>query len=222
MSTVKNVEKAGRQVWLAGLGACLLGKEYAVKKLDEMFEGTNSLVNEVMTKGQEIEADLKSKVSAGFPVSSNFLQDEKIAELREKLGLSQESKQDKISRLVVKVDALTEIVATISVRAEEEKAAAKKSAATATPKKSTATRKPRATASKTAPASKAASTGKSVASDTAAKKPTATRTRTRKAATAKTTAAKTTTARATLAKTTTTETNSPKAAESAQSKTDKD
>ena len=38
MNTVKNVEKAGRQVWLAGLGACLVGKEYAVKKLDELFE----------------------------------------------------------------------------------------------------------------------------------------------------------------------------------------
>jgi len=158
MNTKKNVEKAGRQVWLAGLGAVLLGKEYAVKKLDEMFEGTNSLVNQVVTKGQEIEGDIKSKVSGSYSLKNSFVQDEKIAELREKLGLNQESKQDKISRLAAKVDALTDIVATISVKAEEAKAAASaktetkaaapKPAVTATAKKSTATRKPRAAASK--------------------------------------------------------------------------
>lgn len=228
MNTVKNVEKAGRQVWLAGLGAVLLGKEYAVKKLDEMFEGTNSLVNQVVTKGQEIEGDLKDKLSGSNPVSRSFLQDEKIAELREKLGLNQESKQDKISRLAAKVDALTDIVATISVKAEEEKAAAEKKAVvsaktetkeaapkpavTTTAKKSTATRKPRATASKTAETA-----SKTDVSDTAAKKPATTRTRTRKATTAKTTAAKSTTTKTTAAKAT-----DAKATGSAQSKTDKE
>jgi len=215
MNTKKNVEKASRQVWLAGLGAVLLGKEYAVKKLDEMFEGTNSLVNQVVTKGQEIEGDIKSKVSGSNPLKSSFIQDEKIAELREKLGLNQESKQDKISRLAAKVDALTDIVATISVKVEEEKAAASKKSAAATtaktetkaaaPKPATA-RKPRAATSKTAAASKTAS------SDTAAKKPATTRTRTRKATTAKTTAAKTTAAK----------TAGTKPAESAENKSDKE
>jgi hypothetical protein len=116
MNTVKNVEKAGRQVWLASLGACLVGKEYAVKKLDELFEGTNALVNEVMSKGQALEGELKDKLPKGFP------RDEKIAELREKLGLNKDSKHDKISSLAVKVDALTDMVATISVKAEEAKA----------------------------------------------------------------------------------------------------
>ena len=200
MSTVKNVEKAGRQVWLAGLGACLVGKEYAVKKLDEIFEGTNSLVNSVVTKGQEVEGELKGKFSGGFA------QDEKIAELREKLGLNKESKQDKISRLAVKVDALTEIVATISVKAEEEKAkaaaAAKRSAAAkkaAETKKAAAAAKAAETSAATeakeaAPAPKPAAKRKPAAKKpaaTAAKKPATRRTTTRKPAVPKATESKT-------------------------------
>ena len=168
MNTVKNVEKAGRQVWLAGLGACLVGKEYAVKKLDELFEGTNALVNEVISKGHALEGELKGKLPKGFP------QDEKIAELREKLGLNKESKHDKIARLAAKIDALTDIVATISVKAEQAKTQVAKPAkvkdadpASKPAAKSTSTRKPRATASKSA-------------STTATKKPASRRTTTRK------------------------------------------
>ncbi|BDX06079.1 hypothetical protein [Planctobacterium marinum] len=172
MSTVKNVEKAGRQFWLAGLGACLLGKEYAVKKMDELLEGTNSLVNGVLAKGATIEGELKTKLQSGFP------QDEKILELREKLGLNKESKQDKIARLAAKVDALTEIVATLTVKTEETKATTSapsktQEAAAPAPKpaaKRTTTRKPRAASSKTT-------------SSAAAPKPAARRTTTRKTTT---------------------------------------
>lgn len=156
MSTVKNVEKAGRQFWLAGLGACILSKEYAVKKMDELLEGTNSLVNGVLSKGATIEGELKTKFQSGLP------QDERILELREKLGLNRESKQDKIARLAAKVDALTEIVATLTVKTEQAKAkpaakpatktqeAAAPAATTKPAAKRTTTRKPRATATKSA------------------------------------------------------------------------
>lgn len=172
MSTVKNVEKAGRQFWLAGLGACLVGKEYAVKKMDELLEGTNSLVNGVLAKGATIEGELKDKFQSGFP------QDEKILELREKLGLNKESKQDKIARLAAKVDALTEIVATISVKTEQTKAKAAsenktQDAAAPAPQpaaKRTTTRKPRTT------------TASKSTSSAAAPKPATRRTTTRKTA----------------------------------------
>jgi len=179
MNTVKNAEKAGRQMWLAGLGAVLFGKEYAVDKFDEMFEGTNSLMNQVVSKGQEIEGELKGKFSGRFSLSNRFPQNEKIAELREKLGLNQESKQDKISRLAVKVDALAEIVAAISVKAEKQKAEAVKKSATvasaktepkvAAPKPATAT----ATARK---ANTAARKPRAATSATTAKKPATSRT----------------------------------------------
>jgi len=110
MNTIREVEKAGRQFWLAGLGACLVSKEFAVKKLDELFEGTNTLVNTVMSKGQSLEGELKSKLKGSLH------QDEKIQELREKLGLNHESKDDKLTRLSAKVDALTDIVAALSVQ----------------------------------------------------------------------------------------------------------
>lgn len=159
MSTVKNVEKAGRQFWLAGLGACIVSKEYAVKKMDELFEGTNTLVNGVLAKGATIEGDLKTKFQSGFQ------QDEKILELREKLGLNKESKQDKIARLAAKVDALTEIVATLSVKTEQAKKAAATQAsdtqgaaapASKPAAKRTTTRKPRTTTAKSTSSTTAA------------------------------------------------------------------
>lgn len=206
MKTVKNVEKAGRQVWLAGLGACLVGKEYAVKKFDELFEGTNSLLGAVVSKGQEVEGELRGKLSTGFP------QDEKIAELREKLGLNKESKQDKITRLASKVDALTEIVATISVKAEEEKAKAAAAKKAEAAKKAAETRAANAAAKK-AEAAETAEKPAAPAPNPAAKRTTARKPRAAAAKPAASTAAKKpATRRATTAKTTS----------SAQSKTEKE
>lgn len=177
MNTVKNVEKAGRQFWLAGLGACIAGKELAVEKLDQVFETTNSLVNEMMNKGSSIEGTLKGKFQ------SNLAQDERIAEIRQKLGLNKEPRQDKIARLTAKVDALTDVVAKLTTKAEADKAAAKapvapkkeaavketvatesatkeaaKPAVKSATTKSTTTRKPRATAAKTTAAKSTAAT----------------------------------------------------------------
>jgi len=198
MDTVKNVEKAGRQVWLAGLGAVLLGKEYAVDKFDEMFEGTNSLVNQVVTKGQEIEGELKGKFSGDFSLSRSFPQNEKLAELREKLGLNKESKQIKISRLAVKVDALTEIVTALNVRAEEKKAAAEKKSAAekASAKTETTEVAPKIVTTKTE-TTKTESIAPRKSGNAARKPRVAATTTAKKPATSRTTAGKTTVAQAT-------------------------
>jgi peptidoglycan hydrolase CwlO-like protein len=150
MNTVKTIEKAGRQVWLAGLGVCLLGRDLAAKKLDDVFEGTNTLVNDMMGKGAEIESELKSVID------NKFLSEEKkakVTELREKLGLNKETQEDKLARLSAKVDALTDVVTKLAdakaeqavVAPAEEKPVAKKAPA----------RKPRSTAAEAkAPARK--------------------------------------------------------------------
>lgn len=144
MNTVKTIEKAGRKVWLAGLGVCLIGRDLAAKKFDDVYEGTNTLVNDVMGKGTEIESELKSVID------NKFLSEEKkakVAELREKLGLNKESQEDKLARLSAKVDALTDVVKKLA-DTKVEKAAVTEAPAKPVAKKAPA-RKPRATTAKT-------------------------------------------------------------------------
>lgn len=133
MKTVKNIENAGRQAWLAGLGVVLLGKEYAAKKFDEVFESTNALINEMMSKGSAIEGDLKALLS------DKKVDEAKIAELREKLGLNKESKEDSLTKLSAKVDTLTDVVNKLVA---QQKAEAKPAAKPAT--KPAATKAPAA------------------------------------------------------------------------------
>lgn len=171
MKTVKNIENAGRQAWLAGLGVVILGKEYAAKKFDEVFEGTNALINEMMSKGLVVESDIKALLEG------KKIDDAKVAELREKLGLNKESKEDRLTRLSAKVDALTDVVNKL---AEQQKAEATtpKTTATKPAAKKAPARKPRATAAKSTTASKSTGTAKAPASKTTtrrspAKKPAA-------------------------------------------------
>jgi len=192
MKTVKTIEKAGRQVWLAGLGVALVGREYAAKKLDEIIENGNSVINDMMTKGANVESDIKAVLDGKVKV----VDDAKIAELRQKLGLNRETKQDKITRLTAKVDSLSQVVGKLVEQKAKEDAVAKAPAKTeAAPAadakpaakpaaKRTTTRKPRATTAKTTTA-KASATKSTTAAKPAAK------TTTRKPVARKTTAAKT-------------------------------
>ncbi|XOV78733.1 MAG: hypothetical protein ACFHVJ_17635 [Aestuariibacter sp.] len=166
MKTVKNIENAGRQAWLAGLGVVLVGKEYATKKFDEVFEGTNSLINEMLSKGTVVESDLK------LLLEGKKVDNAKVAELREKLGLNKESKEDRLTRLSAKVEALTDVVHKL---VEQQKAEVKAAPAKPAAKKAPA-RKPSATASKAAASkSTSASTSKATSETKAATGKTTTR-----------------------------------------------
>ncbi len=179
MKTVKTIEKAGRQVWLAGLGVALLGREYAGKKLDEIFESGNSLISDMLSKGVDVEADIKAMLNG------KVVTDDRISELREKLGLNRESREDTIEKLTAKVDALSQVVAKLAEqKAKEEKAEAAAAKKVAAPASKAAEAKATTTAAK--PAAKRTTTRKPRATAaTTARKTTA-----RKPAAAKTTAAK--------------------------------
>jgi len=108
--TREKVQDFARNVWLAGLGAYGKGSETLTKKLDQAYEESNQLFNELVGKGTEIQASLEAKIKEQTAFEN------KVDEVREKLGLNTSVSDEQIDALTAKVDALTEIVAQLAER----------------------------------------------------------------------------------------------------------
>ena len=117
MSTLKNVEKLGRQAWLASLGAYGSSWKYAVEKFDQTYIKTNVLVNELISEGEKIEVELKEKMKA------KEILDTKIVALKDKLGLNEASEAERLAELTTKIDILTDEVTKLAEAKLAEKAA---------------------------------------------------------------------------------------------------
>ena len=76
MKNLKDIEKAGRQAWLATLGTYAKGWEIISDKVPLTFDDANKFVNDLIDNGEKIETELKEKVK------SNYVLDEKIAALK--------------------------------------------------------------------------------------------------------------------------------------------
>lgn len=206
MKTVKQIEEAGRQVVMAGLGIVGLSKDFAVHKLDALMEDFNGFVNELLTRGESVEQgmDAKNKMQS--------VKDRRIAQIRKQLGLGNDPHTSELDHLSHKLDELTRVVNKLAEqktatdqkakavpakaptkRAPRAKATTTKAASTSTAKKAAAQK---TTARKTTTATKAKST------TTRAKKATGATTATtpRANTSAKTAAAKTTAAKASVVK----------------------
>jgi len=103
MKKLEELEKVGRQAWLATIGTYAKGWEILSGKVNETFEDTNQLINELVENGEKIETDLKAKIK------SNTLLDDKILALKVKLGV-EASFEDKLAILNNKVDQLTIVI----------------------------------------------------------------------------------------------------------------
>jgi hypothetical protein len=101
MSTFKKAEKLGRQAWLASLGAYGSGWKYAVEKLDEAYTKTNTLMSDLVSEGEKLEAELRDKLNA------KEVLDTKIHALKDKLGLN-EASDSKVDDLISAVSKLAE------------------------------------------------------------------------------------------------------------------
>ena len=151
MKNLKDIEKAGRQAWLATLGTYAKGWEIISDKVPLTFDDASKFVNDLIDEGEKIETDLKEKVK------SNNVLDEKIAALKVKLGVETRS-DDKLAELNQKVDALTDEIEKLvdarlaKIQAEQAKAVEAKPAEKA-PAKKPAAKKP---AAKAEPAAKPA------------------------------------------------------------------
>ena len=104
MSTLKDVEKFGRQAWLAGLGAYGSGWKYAVEKFDETYSKTGNMLNELIVEGEKIEKDIQEKLKA------KEILDEKVNALKAKLGINDTTEAEKLEEINTKVDDLTAAV----------------------------------------------------------------------------------------------------------------
>jgi len=136
MATKDKVQHFARNVWLAGLGAYGKGSETLTQKLDKAYEESNQLFNDLVSKGTEIQTSLEAKLNA----QNRF--ENKVDEVREKLGLNESASEQQIDELTAKVDALTDIVAQLA----ERRLAEAQQAAKTVDEKPARTRKPRAKA----------------------------------------------------------------------------
>jgi polyhydroxyalkanoate synthesis regulator phasin len=161
MRAVKTLESFGRQTWLASIGAFTKSKNETADKIDEFYVGGNAFVQDLLARGESIEANLQAKLRGRIMI------DQKIAALKAKLGMKSADRDQQIEKLSSKVDDLIEVVAKLA----EQKAAATSAAKTASEAKPAAktTRKPAAAKPATKPATKAAA--KPAAKTTAAKAP---------------------------------------------------
>lgn len=100
MSTKDKVENMARNTWLAGLGAIESSVEALAKSIETAQKQTNNLYNEFLTRGQEIQSKI------------NDTKDDVEARGKKFFGIdSTESHEEKLSKLNVKVDHLTTVVA---------------------------------------------------------------------------------------------------------------
>lgn len=120
MTNLKDIEKVGRQTWLATIGTYAKGWDVISSKVSTTFDDANKFVNDMIENGEKVEADFKEKVK------SSLLLDQRISALKTKLGVDSRA-QDKLEELNKKVSLLTdEIDKLVDARLAAAKKQAKK------------------------------------------------------------------------------------------------
>jgi len=109
-SKVGDAEEFARKIWLAGLGAYGKSIDEVQSNYEKMNAEATKLFDELVVKGESLETEAKGK----FKEKANI--EERVADVRKKLGLDKQSDEDKIAELSAKIDALTEVVAKLSAK----------------------------------------------------------------------------------------------------------
>ncbi len=110
---VNVAEDFARKIWLAGLGAYGKGYDEAKGRFEELNTDAAKVFEDLVGKGEKLEADAKQKFqekTEEFKTKADLNISERVAEVRQKLGLNANDNEDKIDELSAKIDALTEIV----------------------------------------------------------------------------------------------------------------
>jgi hypothetical protein len=130
LNTAKKTIVLAHEMLLASVGAYDSGREIVANKFDQIFVDGSELVNDLLEKGESLEAQIQTKLE-----SQNMLRD-KISALKARLGFGDESRNQQIDMLSQRVDNLIEVVAKLA----QQKAAEKKNTTSASStKKVTAT-----------------------------------------------------------------------------------
>jgi len=93
---INEAEEMARKIWLAGLGAYGKSVEEAQGRYEKLSEEANKMFDELVTKGETNDVE------------------NRVADVRKKLGLDSEPADQRIEELSAKIDALTEAVAKLA------------------------------------------------------------------------------------------------------------
>ena len=106
---INEAEEMARKIWLAGLGAYGKSVDEAQGRYDKLSEEASKMFDELVSKGESLEGDARSK----FKSTTNEVEN-RVADVRKKLGLDDEPADQRIDELSAKIDALTEAVAKLA------------------------------------------------------------------------------------------------------------
>lgn len=116
-STVNDAEVLARKVWLAGIGAYGKSFDEVQGRYEQINTEAGKVFEDLVSKGTKLEADAKVKFEeAKGKIKSTAKIEERVADVRTKLGLDKEEGEDKIAELSAKVDALTAVIAKLSAK----------------------------------------------------------------------------------------------------------
>lgn len=108
---VTQAEDVARKIWLAGLGAYAKSYDEVQEKAGEISKETSKIFEDLVKKGETVEAEAKGK----FKEKADELKiNERVEEVREKLGLNDKSNSEKIDELSAKIDKLADTVAKLA------------------------------------------------------------------------------------------------------------
>ncbi|GAA6185082.1 MULTISPECIES: phasin family protein [Alteromonadaceae] len=109
-SKVSDAEDFARKIWLAGLGAYGKSFDEAQGQYEKLTSEAGKVFEELVEKGEVLETEAKAKIKAKTNV------EERVTEVRKKLGLDSSSSEDKVEELSAKIDALTDAVAKLAAK----------------------------------------------------------------------------------------------------------
>jgi polyhydroxyalkanoate synthesis regulator phasin len=110
-------EEVARKVWLAGLGAYGKGYEEVKGRFETLSTDSNKMFNELVVKGEKLEAQGKDKVAeVKTKVAAKTEIEARIETVSNKLGFNSTDSDLKIEELNAKIDALTEAVAKLAAK----------------------------------------------------------------------------------------------------------
>lgn len=116
-------EEMARKVWLAGLGAYGKGYEEVKGRFESLSTDSNKLFDELVVKGEKLEAEGKDKVAeVKTKVAAKTEIESRIETVRSKLGLNTTDSDEKLAELNAKIDALTDAVAKLAAKPAVKKA----------------------------------------------------------------------------------------------------
>ncbi len=109
---IETTEDVTRKIWLAGLGAYGKGFDEIQGRYEKINDGANRIFDELVSKGEKIEEDTKVKIK------EKTLVDQRVQDVRKKLGFDSSDTDTKIEELTAKIDQLTATVEKASIAAK--------------------------------------------------------------------------------------------------------